>query len=264
MDRTFVAEPHLLDWGLAGSRVLVTGASRGIGREFIRYFAEVGATVVACARTIDKLREAAAEINDSGGRAVAVEMDTSDIGSMRAAMDEAEDQVGPIDVLVNNAAISPYENALDQDVGRWDAVQDVNVRGPWFLSTEVGRRMRESNRSGAIVNIASIAGIGRSAFLSGYCTSKAALIQLTSCLSLELAAFDIRVNAIAPGIIESGMADKFVDTPQGRAILKRVPLGRFGTPQDLKWPLLWLSSPHSSFVTGTCVVIDGGLLGGAI
>jgi len=252
------------DWGLSDCRVLITGASSGLGWHFAKFFAEAGASVALAARRIDRLEALASEIEDQGGSAIAVEMDVCDVGSMTDAVEQVETGVGPIDVLVNNAGAARFENGLEQDVDGWDVVQATNLRGPWYLSGEVARRMRDNGREGTIVNIASIAGLRQSPFMAGYCTSKAALIQLTACLALEFAPFGIRVNAIAPGVVKSDMSAGFIDSPAGTAMLKRLPLGRFGTVEDLKCALLWLSSRHSSFVTGSCVVIDGGLMVGSL
>jgi NAD(P)-dependent dehydrogenase (short-subunit alcohol dehydrogenase family) len=258
MDQRNTAHTGTFDWGLEGRKILITGASSGIGRDAAMFFAQVGAGVALAARRLDKLEEVALEIERLGGTAIAVEMDVCDETSMRRAADEVEDRLGVIDVLINNAGIAPFENAFDQDVETWDLVHATNLRGPWYLSSEFARRMRDSSRPGAIVNVASIAGLRQSPFMGAYCTSKAALVQLTACMALEFAPFGIRVNAIAPGIVESELTAGFADSPAGKAMLKRVPMGRFGTTEDLRFALMWLASGYSSFVTGSCIVIDGG------
>lgn len=265
MKTAFGESGGAFDWGLAGSRILITGASSGIGWHFARFFAEAGARVALAARRVDRLEALAADITDLGGDATTVMMDVSDVESIARGVEDVQQRLGPIDVLVNNAGVAPpFENALDPNVDAWDKVHATNLRGPWYLSTEVARRMRDDGRSGVILNIASIAGLRQSPFLAGYCTSKAALIQLTACLALEFAPFGIRVNAIAPGIVESDMTANFSTSPAGKAMLNRIPMGRFGTAEDLKCAVLWLSSKHSSFVTGSCVVIDGGSMVGSL
>jgi NAD(P)-dependent dehydrogenase (short-subunit alcohol dehydrogenase family) len=251
---------YLMDWEMSGTRVLLTGASRGIGQEFARFLGEVGAHVILAARDIELAQKVQERIIEAGGVASLVKMDVTDTESIRSAVEEAEKAVGPIEVLINNAGTMPYEEAMEQDVSKWDTVLATNLRGPWYLSCEVAKRMREREIRGRILNIASISGINRATFMAGYCTSKAALIHLTSCLALEWAGFGIRVNAIAPGTIDIGMGEGFADTPAGKRVLARIPMARLGTAEDLKVPLLWLSSRHSSYITGSCVVVDGGWL----
>ena len=260
MNQSEIAHMGHFRWDFEGRNVLITGASSGIGRAAAYYFSQAGAGVALTARRFDKLEETSMDIERQGGRSIAVEMDVCDESSMKGVADEIQDRLGTIDVLINNAGIAPFENAFDQEVDTWDLVHATNLRGPWYLSAEIARRLRDDGRSGAIVNVASIAGLRQSPFMAAYCTSKAALVQLTSCMALEFAPFGIRVNAIAPGMIETEMSEGFVDTPAGKAMLKRTPLGRFGTTEDLKFALLWLASGYSSFVTGSCVVIDGGAM----
>lgn len=250
-----------MDWQLSGRAALITGATGGLGAAFARYLAKEGATVVLCGRREEVLKALADDIISGGGKAHSLTMDLRSLSSVARAVENAESLAGPLDILVNNAAVAPVDSAFDQNIESWDEVTAVNFRGPWFLSAEAARRMRRSDRTGAIVNVGSTAALSPSPYMAGYGATKAALIHLTRSLAAEFSAFGIRVNAIVPGIFNAGMALNFADTPRGQAILRRVPLARFGTPEDLRIPLLWLCSPLSSYVTGTCVVIDGGLSG---
>ena len=202
--------------------ILVTGASQGLGRQFARVLAAHGAAVVLAARQAAKLKSLEAEIRGKGGRAAAVQMDVTDIASLSAALDAAEAAFGPVTVLINNAGIAIEKLAIDQTEADWDAVIGSNVKGAYFLATELARRMIARKQGGNIVNIASVLGTGVLKAVSPYAISKAGMIQGTRAMALELAGNNIRVNALAPGYIDTEMNHDFWSTPAGERLAKRI------------------------------------------
>ena len=238
---------------------LITGASSGLGRHFARTLARHGARVALAARRMDALSALAEEIVQAGGSALAVALDVTDEESVQTAVATIERDFGGIDILVNNSGISLPKPALEQTSGDWDKVIDTNLKGAFLVAREVGRAMVSAGRSGSIVNIASIVGFRPVSQLAVYGVSKAGLIQLTHALALELARHDIRVNALAPGYIETEMNEGFWDTEAGRAMIRRIPQRRLGTPADLDGPLLLLASDASAYMTGAVIAVDGAI-----
>lgn len=250
--------------GLAGRVVLVTGASRGLGAHFARVLAAHGARVAATARSLDGLEAVVAEIRGTGGDALAVRMDVCDPGSIAAALVAIEADLGPVDVLVNNAGVTVQRALLEQSGEDWDFVVDTNLKGAFLVSTAVARRMRERGPGGAIVNVASILGIRQAGQVAPYAASKAGLIQLTRVMALELARHGIRVNALAPGYFATDINRDFWETEAGRALVRRIPQRRLGRLDELDGPLLLLVSEASSFMTGEVIAVDGGHLVGSL
>ncbi|HUC63083.1 MAG TPA: SDR family oxidoreductase, partial [Alphaproteobacteria bacterium] len=166
--------------------------------------------------------------------------------------------LGPIAILVNNAGTAVTRRALEVSEADWDKVMGVNLRGAWLMAQEVARQMQRQGTGGSIVNIASVAGLRTVGQLSTYGASKAALTHLTGSLALELARDGIRVNAIAPGYIETEINSDFFKTEAGARLIQRIPQRRLGTPSDLDGVLLLLASDASAFMTGSTVVVDGG------
>jgi len=240
--------------------VLVTGASQGLGRQFARVLSAHGAAVVLAARQAAKLKALEDEIRSNGRRAVAVQMDVTDLASISKAIDSAESALGPISVLVNNAGIAIEKPAVDQTEADWDAVIDANLKGAYFAATEVARRMIGRKQAGNIVNIASVLGTGVTKFLSPYSISKAGIIQATRTMALELAPSRIRVNALAPGYIDTEMNHEFWSTPAGEKLIKGIPQRRLGAEADLDGAIMLLASNASRYMTGSVVTVDGGLL----
>ncbi|MBB1092536.1 SDR family NAD(P)-dependent oxidoreductase [Rhodopseudomonas pseudopalustris] len=240
--------------------VLVTGASQGLGRQFARVLAERGAGIVLAARQIDKLKSLEQEIKDKGGRAVAVPLDVTDLASMATAIDRGEAALGPVTVLINNAGIAVEKLAVEQSEADWDAVIGANLKGAYFLATEVARRMIARQQGGNIVNIASVLGDSVMKFLSPYAVSKAGIIQATKALALELASARIRVNALAPGYIDTDINHAFWSTPGGEKLIKGIPQRRVGHESDLDGAILLLASNASRYMTGSVVTVDGGFL----
>ena len=240
--------------------ILITGASQGLGRQFARVLAAHGAAIVLAARQTAKLKALEDEIRARGGRAAAVALDVTDTASIGAAVDAAEAALGPVTVLINNAGIAIEKLATDQTESDWDAVIGANLKGAYFLATEVARRMIARKQEGNIVNIASVLGIGVMKFLSPYTISKAGIIQATKVMALELAANNIRVNALAPGYIDTEMNHDVWSTPAGERLVKGIPQRRVGAESDLDGAILLLASNASRYMTGSVITVDGGFL----
>jgi NAD(P)-dependent dehydrogenase (short-subunit alcohol dehydrogenase family) len=249
---------------LDGKIAVVTGASGGLGRHFSEVLAAAGARVCVVARRLDKINETVASIESSGGVAFGFEMDVTDGVSVNAAFDLIEKKVGVVTVVVNNAGVASGNLALDMGTGDWDQVMDTNLKGAWTVALTATRRMAAANTGGAIVNIASILGIGVSKGVMPYAVSKAGLIQMTKALALEWARHDIRVNALAPGYVKTDLSREYLATEKGQAILKRVPQRRPAEMRELNAPLLLLASDASSYMTGSVITVDGGHLVGSL
>jgi 3-oxoacyl-[acyl-carrier protein] reductase len=240
--------------------ILVTGASQGLGRQFARVLSAHGAAVALAARQTAKLKSLEDELREQGGRAVAVQMNVTDTASIAEAIDRAEAALGPVSVLINNAGIAIEKLAVDQTEADWDAVINANLKGAYFAATEMARRMIARKQQGNIVNIASVLGLSVMKFLSPYTISKAGIIQATKAMALELAASRIRVNALAPGYIDTEMNHDFWSTEAGEKLTKRIPQRRIGAESDLDGAILLLASNASRYMTGSVVTVDGGFL----
>lgn len=236
---------------LSGRRALVTGASSGLGLHFAEVLQAAGAEVVLAARSKASLDAHCARL---GARTAALTLDVRDEASIASAIAGA----GRIDILVNNAGVTLSKPALEQTAADWDEVVDTNLKGAFLVATESARAMQRAKRGGSIINIASILGLRQAGQVTGYAVAKAGLIQLTKQLALELARFDIRVNAIAPGYFETDINRDFFASPAGQALIRRIPQRRLGQLTDLDGPLLLLASGASVFMTGAVLVVDGG------
>jgi 3-oxoacyl-[acyl-carrier protein] reductase len=245
---------------LSGEVILVTGASQGLGRQFARVLGARGAAVALGARQTAKLESLAQEITDGGGRAAAVPMDVTSQASIKSALDQVEAALGPVTVLINNAGVQREKAAVDLAEADWDAVIDTNLKGAFSCATEVARRMIARKQAGNIINIASVLGIGVMGHLSPYNASKGGLIQLTKSFALEWASKNIRVNALAPGYIDTEFNHDFWATPPGERLIKRIPQRRLGIESDLDGAIVFLASPASRYMTGAVLTVDGGFL----
>ena len=240
--------------------ILITGASQGLGRHFARLLAANGAAVVLAARQTNKLKGLEEEIRGKGGRAAAVALDVTDIASIGKAVDAAEAALGPITVLINNAGITVEKRVTDEIEADWDAVMATNLKGVYFLGAEVSRRMIARNQPGNIINIASIISFSVMKTLSLYAISKAGVVQATKAMALELAGNNIRVNALAPGYIDTDMTHDLWSTPAGERLVKGIPQRRVGAESDLDGAIMLLASKASRYMTGSVVTVDGGFL----
>jgi 3-oxoacyl-[acyl-carrier protein] reductase len=250
--------PDLFD--VSQEVILITGASQGLGRQFARVLAGRGAAVALAARQTDKLKGLEEEIRGKGARAAAVQMDVTDTTSIGKAIDRAEAALGPVSVLINNAGIAIEKLSVDQTEADWDAVISANLKGAYFAATEMARRMIARQQEGNIVNIASVLGLSVMKFLSPYTISKAGIIQATKVMALELAGNRIRVNALAPGYIDTEMNHDFWSSPSGEKLTKRIPQRRVGAESDLDGAIMLLASNASRYMTGSVVTVDGGFL----
>lgn len=243
---------------LSGSVALVTGASSGLGVRFAEVLAENGAAVVLVARRSERLEALEARIAKNGGRVLAVTADVRERAQMIAAFDAAERVFGTVTILVNNAGVTHADRAVELAEEQWRRVLSVDLDAVFYWSQEAARRMLAAGKGGAIVNLASVLGIGVGKGVAAYATAKAGVIQLTKALALELGFKGIRVNAIAPGWIETELNRDYLASEQGRALPRQIPLGRLGEARDLDGALLLLASGAGRFITGATIVADGG------
>ncbi len=247
-------------FSLAGRVGIVTGGGQGLGKTFCRAFAEAGADIVVAEINPETGPETAAEIADMGRRSLFVPTDVSDRSSVQAMVDTALSTFGKIDFLMNNAGIVQHLEAEDVQPEDWRRVLDVNVTGVFFCCQAVGRHMIE-RRQGSIINIASMSGliVNVPQAQASYNASKAAVIHLTKSLASEWAPYHIRVNAIAPGYMNTAMARPFFEDPaMGGVWINAIPMKRPGEPEELAPAAIFLASPASSYMTGSTLVVDGG------
>jgi 3-oxoacyl-[acyl-carrier protein] reductase len=243
---------------LKGRVALVTGASSGLGVRFAEVLAGEGAAVALVARRTDRLAAVKARIEAAGGRAVSISADVLDRKAMLRAFDEAEQAFGTVTILVNNAGVAHANRAVDLPEEEWRRVVGTNLDAVFFWAQEAARRMLAAGKHGAIVNIASVLGLGVSKGTAAYAVAKAGVIQLTKALGLELAFKGVRVNAIAPGWIVTELNRDYLLSEAGAAIKREIPVGRFGEERDLDGALLLLVSDAGRFIAGTTIVVDGG------
>ena len=238
----------------------VTGGSTGIGAAIAVALARNGYDVAVSARQTERLTDAVTAIENAGARAVPVALELSSLASIDAAATAVLKAFGHLDVLVNNAAGPLLKAALEVTPEEWDAVMEPNLKGTFFLTQKVGRHMVESGTRGSIVSLASTHGIVALANRSTYGIAKAAVIHMTRTLAIEWAEHGIRVNAIAPGTVETPSRAVALKDPEVRKMmLGRVPLARFATAQEIADTVVYLASPAAAVMTGHTLVLDGGL-----
>ncbi|HEY3911648.1 MAG TPA: glucose 1-dehydrogenase [Stellaceae bacterium] len=248
----------LPSFSLDGQVALVTGASSGIGRHLALLLAAAGARVALAARRTDRLAEAAGEIAGEGGTCLPLALDVTRPDSIAAAVAEAEERLGPLTLLVNNAGVVVSKPVLDHTEEDWDYVIDTNLKGAWLMAREFARHLIERRRPGRIVNIASVLGSRTIARVPSYCAAKAGLIHLTHVLAMELARHGILVNALAPGYVETDFNRDFLQSEAGMKLAARIPLRRVAQPDDLDGAMLLLASPAGAYITGAVIAVDGG------
>jgi NAD(P)-dependent dehydrogenase (short-subunit alcohol dehydrogenase family) len=245
-------------FSLKGRVALVTGASSGLGVQFARALAENGAALALVARRAERLKSLKDEIENKGGKAVAIEADVTDRAAMTRAFDAAEKALGTVTILVNNAGIAHGGRAVEMPPEEWRKVLSTNLDAVFFWAQEAARRMLAAKKQGAIVNIASVLGLAVAKGAVAYATAKAGVVQVTKALAVELAFKGVRVNAIAPGWFVTEMNDDYLASEAGTAIKREIPMGRFGNAGDLDGALLLLASDAGSYITGATIVVDGG------
>jgi NAD(P)-dependent dehydrogenase (short-subunit alcohol dehydrogenase family) len=245
---------------LTGKTAIVTGGSRGIGKEMAEALAEAGANLMLCARRQEWLGGTVDEFSQRGFSVIGKLCDVAKPDEVQAVVDETVSKFGAVDILVNNAGISWGSMPEDMPLDKWQKVLDVNLTGCFLFAQAAGREMLKKN-SGSIINIASISGITSSAngpFYAGYVASKAGLIGLTRELAASWGRRGIRVNAIAPGFFHSRLADAVIDIYE-RAIQENNVIPRVGNEGELKGIMVFLASEASSYITGQTIAVDGGM-----
>ncbi len=251
---------------LSGRVALITGASSGLGAQFARTLAGAGAAVVLASRRVDKLKQLRAQIEGEGGDAHVIELDVTDLDSIRSAVAHTETEVGSIDILVNNSGVSTTQRIQDVSESDYEYVFDTNVKGAFFVAQEVGKRMLARSQGsapgtftgGRIVNVASMAGLKVLPKIGVYCMSKAAVIQMTKAMAMEWGRFGINVNAICPGYIDTEINHSHWETEAGKKLVQMLPRKRVGKPEDLDALMVMLCSDQSHFINGAVIAADDG------
>jgi gluconate 5-dehydrogenase len=246
---------------LSGKVAIVTGGGSGLGRQMAEALAEAGADLVLCARKAERCEQTAAELTGLGVRAVGMGCDVRDPAQTEQVVRRTTDELGRVDILVNNSGTAWGAPPEDMPLEGWQKVIDVNLTGAFLFAQSVGRALIEQGEGGKIVNISSVAafrGAPQAAMNAlPYNTSKGGLIAMTVDLAVKWAPHRINVNAIAPGWFPTEMSGATLDAA-GDRLLQRIPLGRYGGPDDLKGAVVFLASAASDYVTGTAIVVDGG------
>jgi len=243
---------------LANRIALVTGASRGLGRFFAETLAREGAHVILGNRS--DVTEVTDAIARAGGKANFVAMDVTRDDSILRAFEEITRRWGPAAVVVNNAGITDVADTLDEDPAEFDRVISTNLRGPWMIAREAARHMVAAKISGSIVNVASILALRQAGRVTAYATAKAGLVQMTKQLALEWARYGIRVNALAPGYVETDFNRDFFQTDKGQEMIRRIPSRRLTPIEDLAEPLILLAGDGGASITGVVLPVDAGHL----
>jgi len=247
------------EFSLEGRTALVTGGSKGLGFVFAHALARAGADVAIVSRHADELESAAERIaHETHRRCVPIPADVSLSGEVEAMASQAISDLGRIDVLVNNAGINIRNPTIDQTEEEFRRILDVNLVGLFLVGRAVGRHMVERDR-GSVINVASMIGLVGLAGRPGYTSSKGAVVQLTRTMALEWAPHGVRVNALCPGPFVTEINTPVLDDPEAnRFFVDRIPLGRWGRPEELSGAIVFLAGDASSFMTGATLVIDGG------
>lgn len=242
------------DFRLDGKKALVTGAARGLGQAIADGLAESGATVYGTSRDAESARRISERYGTS-----ALPLDITEPAQVLQFADDLVQESGGIDLLVNNAGVNVPKPALELTTEDWDTVFDTNLKGSFFLTTSLARHWVKNGTQGAIVNVASQAGIVGIEERAAYGTSKAGLIHLTKILALEWAPAGIRVNAVAPTFVRTELTASTLSRPDWAAeLLSRIPIGRFGEPEDIAGAVAFLLSDAAALITGHTLAIDGG------
>lgn len=245
---------------LTGKIALVTGASRGIGEEIAKLLAEQGAHVIVSSRKLDGCQLVADAIVAQGGSAEAFACHVGNMDDIAAVFAHIKDSHGKLDILVNNAATNPYYgHILDTDLAAYNKTVDVNIRGYFFMSIEGGKLMKAGG-GGTIVNTASVNALEPGPLQGIYSITKAAVVNMTQAFAKELAPLDIRVNALLPGLTKTKFAGALFSADEFyQEAIKGIPMGRHAEPREMAGTVLYLVSDASSYTTGECIVVDGGM-----
>jgi NAD(P)-dependent dehydrogenase (short-subunit alcohol dehydrogenase family) len=256
---------HLFD--LHGKTALVTGGGRGIGRAMALALAEAGADVAIAGRSLETLNETCTAIDERGVRSLAIEADVADLDAARNTVDRTVETFGRLDILVTAAGLQLRKPAIEVTPEDWDRITDVNLRSVYFTCQHAAKAMQLRERPadgtplGKIINIASLTSFVAWPDVSIYTASKGGIQQMTKAMAMEWGPLGICVNAIAPGSIKTDLTKALYDNPERAArIIDRIPLGRPGVPDDLGGTAVFLAAPASDYITGTTIVVDGGVL----
>ena len=241
---------------LDGQVAVVTGASSGIGRHCTLLLANAGAKVALASRNIKELELLAKEIVSAGGHAKAFHLDVTQQSSVTQCFTQITSWAQPT-IVINNAGVSVTKSLLEQTEADWDRVVDTNLKGVWLVATEAARTMVATKTAGSIINVASILGERQINGVAPYAISKAGVIQVTKTMALELARYQIRVNAILPGYVITDLNREFLQSELGEKLRMRIPSRRFNEPHDLDGPILLLASAAGQGMSGSTLVVDG-------
>ncbi|NQU12976.1 MAG: 3-oxoacyl-ACP reductase FabG [Desulfobacteraceae bacterium] len=247
-----------IEISLDGKAAVVTGAGRGIGKSVALTLADAGADVVLAARTTSQLEETAEEIRARGGKALPIRTDVTDKNSVEKLMAGSLDTFGGLHILVNNAATMAPKPLLDQSEDEWDRVMAVNLKSVFLCTQAAGRHMVQQ-RYGKIVNMASTGGEAAGPMNASYHASKAGIILFTKSVALEWIRYNININAVGPGFVDTDLVDQFIQKGTRENRLKGIPIRRFAEPQEIANLVLFLASDLSSYMVGEHVIIDGGM-----
>ena len=246
---------------LTGKAAIVTGGAMGIGQGIVLRLAEVGAAVMITDINLEAANNTVNQVRSKGGKAEAIKADASSVADARRTVQETVRAFGRLDILVNNAGIYPFAPALQMTEELWDKVLDINLKGLFFYSQAAAQEMMNEGHGGQIINIASIDALHPTGNLVHYDASKGGVVMVTKALALELGPHNIRVNAIAPGGIQTpGAGGPAVSDEFMKAFISKIPLRRMGVPDDIARVVFFLASGASDYMTGSLVVVDGGFL----
>lgn len=251
----------MVDFSLKSKIALITGASRGIGEVIAKTLAEYGAHCILVSRKEESLKEVVAKIESNGGSAEAIACHMGHLDQIENLYQTIEEKHDKLDILINNAATNPFfGNITEVDEGVWDKTLGVNLKGPFFMSKHAATLMAKSG-GGSIVNVASVNAESPAPFQGVYSITKAAMVSMTKAFAQELVGWNIRVNALLPGLTKTKFASALIDNKEIYDIaIEQIPMKRYAEPEEMAGAVLYLVSNAASFTTGSCLTCDGGQL----
>jgi NAD(P)-dependent dehydrogenase (short-subunit alcohol dehydrogenase family) len=256
-DNTFLKQVDF-----TGKRALITGASRGIGESIAVTLASLGAEVILVSRKIEGLKEVENKIIADGGKAVSIPCNIGNMEEIDGLFKQIREKFDKIDILVNNSATNPFFGSnLDATESAWEKTFSVNLKGYFFMTQQAAKIMKEKG-GGSIVNISSVNGIKPAPMQGMYSITKAGVISMTKSFAKELAAYNIRVNAVLPGMTDTKFSAAITQNPNilDKFVLPSIPMSRIAQPDEMAGAVVYLVSDAASFTTGSCIIVDGGML----